>query len=242
MLGFVRGADRLHAPSRPAASGRRRRRAPTPVARAPGWARSAIFPMRRPWCTVPPRAVPLDGAAPPRDGGELVVHVEAEPAILCDLVEHDAWSRWIVENQVVETLLWQDPWSGAISPRLAVSVDSTPEALIAPPASRPQVARRQAVHRRRRCLHHRPRPRSGRRRRSAERFRSGLHGRDPRRRDRRAQAHSSRRRFCGRRWRTSASFPSTCTRARICGAPTPRARRSAPVRSTSSPGVRARSW
>ncbi|HEY7955515.1 MAG TPA: ABC transporter substrate-binding protein [Polyangia bacterium] len=60
-------------------------------------------------------------AAPPRDGGTLVVHVEAEPAILCDLVEHDAWSRWIVENQVAETLLYQDPWSGAIGPRLAKS-------------------------------------------------------------------------------------------------------------------------
>src|SRR5438067_13437737 len=47
---------------------------------------------------------PGDGAGPPRDGGELSVHVEAEPAILCDLVEHDAWSRWIAENQVMETL------------------------------------------------------------------------------------------------------------------------------------------
>jgi peptide/nickel transport system substrate-binding protein len=77
----------------------------------------------------PATGCPPDGAAPPRDGGELVVHVEAEPAILCDLVEHDAWSRWIVENQVVETLLWQDPWSGAISPRLAATYEMTADAL-----------------------------------------------------------------------------------------------------------------
>jgi peptide/nickel transport system substrate-binding protein len=72
---------------------------------------------------------PPDAAGPPRDGGELVVHVEAEPAILNDLVEHDAWSRWIVENQVLETLLFQDPWTGAISPRLAASYELTAEAL-----------------------------------------------------------------------------------------------------------------
>jgi peptide/nickel transport system substrate-binding protein len=72
---------------------------------------------------------PADEAGPSRDGGELVVHVEAEPAILCDLVEHDAWSRWIVENQVVETLLFQDPWTGKISPRLAAAFDATPDAL-----------------------------------------------------------------------------------------------------------------
>ncbi|HXU70444.1 MAG TPA: ABC transporter substrate-binding protein [Polyangia bacterium] len=79
----------------------------------------------------PPTGCPLDfdEAGPPRDGGELVVHVEAEPAILCDLVEHDAWSRWIVENEVVETLLFQDPWTGAITPRLAASFESTADAL-----------------------------------------------------------------------------------------------------------------
>ena len=76
-----------------------------------------------------PPAVRPTTPAPPRDGGELVVHVEAEPAILCDLVEHDAWSRWIVENQVVETLLFQDPWTGAITPRLAASFDATADAL-----------------------------------------------------------------------------------------------------------------
>ncbi|HWE31428.1 MAG TPA: ABC transporter substrate-binding protein, partial [Polyangia bacterium] len=77
----------------------------------------------------PATGCPPDDAGPPRDGGELVVHVEAEPAILCDLVEHDAWSRWIVENQVVETLLFQDPWTGAITPRLAASYELTAEAL-----------------------------------------------------------------------------------------------------------------
>jgi peptide/nickel transport system substrate-binding protein len=77
----------------------------------------------------PATGCPPDAAGPPRDGGELVVHVEAEPAILNDLVEHDAWSRWIVENQVVETLLFQDPWTGAISPRLAASYELTAEAL-----------------------------------------------------------------------------------------------------------------
>lgn len=71
---------------------------------------------------------PVEGGQP-RDGGELVVHVDAEPALLCDLVEHDAWSRWMVQNQVVETLLFQDPWSGAISPRLATSFEETPQHL-----------------------------------------------------------------------------------------------------------------
>ena len=91
--------------------------APAPTARAP-----ALVVCGNAGC-------PPDGAGPPRDGGELVVHVEAEPAILCDLVEHDAWSRWILENQVVETLLYQDPWSGAIGPRLAASFDDKPDAL-----------------------------------------------------------------------------------------------------------------
>jgi peptide/nickel transport system substrate-binding protein len=68
-------------------------------------------------------------AGPARDGGELVIHVEAEPPILCDLVEHDAWSRWILENQVVETLVYQDPWTGRIAPRLAESLDAKPDAL-----------------------------------------------------------------------------------------------------------------
>jgi peptide/nickel transport system substrate-binding protein len=72
---------------------------------------------------------PRVDAGPARDGGELVIHVESEPAILCDLVEHDAWSRWILENQVVETLLYQDPWTGKITPRLAASVDAKPDAL-----------------------------------------------------------------------------------------------------------------
>jgi peptide/nickel transport system substrate-binding protein len=62
---------------------------------------------------------PADPPAPARDGGELVIHIEAEPAILCDLVEHDVFSRWILENQVAETLLFQDPWTSAIKPRLA---------------------------------------------------------------------------------------------------------------------------
>src|SRR6516162_3904166 len=54
---------------------------------------------------------PPDTTAPPVDGGELVVWVDAEPAILNDLVEHDAWSRWILENQIIETLLQEDPWT-----------------------------------------------------------------------------------------------------------------------------------
>lgn len=77
----------------------------------------------------PPSGCPALDDAPPVDGGELVVHVEAEPAILCDLVEHDAWSRWILENQLVETLLVQDPWTGAITPRLAAKWEATAEAL-----------------------------------------------------------------------------------------------------------------
>jgi peptide/nickel transport system substrate-binding protein len=55
----------------------------------------------------------------PKDGGVLRVHIDAEPATLCDLVEHDAWGRWIMENQVQETLIFQEPWSGALGARLA---------------------------------------------------------------------------------------------------------------------------
>jgi peptide/nickel transport system substrate-binding protein len=68
-----------------------------------------------------------DGAAKP--GGELRVHVEAEPAILCDLIEHDFWSRWIAENQVTETLFFQDPWTGQLSGRLAERFESTNDTL-----------------------------------------------------------------------------------------------------------------
>jgi peptide/nickel transport system substrate-binding protein len=78
-------------------------------------------------CTAGGCPLPAEGA--PVDGGELVVWVDAEPAILNDLVEHDAWSRWILENQVIETLLAQDPWTGALSPRLAEREELTPEAL-----------------------------------------------------------------------------------------------------------------
>jgi peptide/nickel transport system substrate-binding protein len=70
-----------------------------------------------------------DRGAIPVDGGEITIHLDAEPAILCDLVEHDAYGRWIVENQVQETLLFQDPWTGAIGPRLAERWEETPEAL-----------------------------------------------------------------------------------------------------------------
>jgi peptide/nickel transport system substrate-binding protein len=65
-----------------------------------------------------PTGCPSESGAA-KDGGELRVHVDAEPGTLCDLVEHDVWSRWIVENQIAETLLFQDPWSGALGPRLA---------------------------------------------------------------------------------------------------------------------------
>jgi peptide/nickel transport system substrate-binding protein len=67
---------------------------------------------------------PVEPAAAAKEGGSIVVHVEAEPAILCDLVEHDAWSRWIIENQVAETLFFQDPWTGAIQPRLSESFEA----------------------------------------------------------------------------------------------------------------------
>jgi peptide/nickel transport system substrate-binding protein len=69
------------------------------------------------------------GDGPARDGGELRVHVEAEPAILCDLVEHDVWSRWIVENQVAETLFYQDPFTGAIGSRLAAKYEQVEKSL-----------------------------------------------------------------------------------------------------------------
>ncbi len=104
----------------------------TAPARAEGGAAATVAAPRTDGPTIvqcPASGCPPDDAGPPRDGGELVVHVEAEPAILCDLVEHDAWSRWIVENEVVETLLYQDPWTGAITPRLAQSFELAPDAL-----------------------------------------------------------------------------------------------------------------
>ena len=54
-------------------------------------------------------------------GGTLRVHMEAEPTGLCDLVNHESWVRWIVENQVMESLVEQDAVTGVISPRLAQS-------------------------------------------------------------------------------------------------------------------------
>jgi peptide/nickel transport system substrate-binding protein len=71
---------------------------------------------------------PVEAGAP-RDGGTLTIHVEAEPPILCDLVEHDAFSRWIMENQVAETLLFQDHFTGAIGPRLAEKFEMDAKAL-----------------------------------------------------------------------------------------------------------------
>jgi peptide/nickel transport system substrate-binding protein len=47
------------------------------------------------------------------------VYIEAEPGTLCDLIEHDVFSRWIIENQLGETLFRQDPGTGAVSPYLA---------------------------------------------------------------------------------------------------------------------------
>jgi peptide/nickel transport system substrate-binding protein len=58
-----------------------------------------------------------------REGGELRVYIETEPSTLCDLIEHDVFSRWIIENQLAETLFRQDPHTGAISPHLAERVD-----------------------------------------------------------------------------------------------------------------------
>ena len=46
-----------------------------------------------------PGGCPRDDRAPQR-GGVLRVHADAEPAGLCDLVDHEAWVRNIVENQV----------------------------------------------------------------------------------------------------------------------------------------------
>jgi peptide/nickel transport system substrate-binding protein len=77
-----------------------------------------------------PTGCPTDPNGPPaKQGGELRIHVEAEPAILCDLIEHDVWSRWIMENQVAETLFFQDPWTGTLSGRLAEAFEVTPEQL-----------------------------------------------------------------------------------------------------------------
>jgi peptide/nickel transport system substrate-binding protein len=65
------------------------------------------------------------GVASPKKGGELVVRLESEPASLCDLIDHEAFTRWIMENQVNETLLYQDPWTGELSPRLAERIEET---------------------------------------------------------------------------------------------------------------------
>jgi ABC-type transport system substrate-binding protein len=119
-----------------------------------------------------PTGCPSDGVSiQPHSGGALRVHVEAEPATLCDLVEHDVWSRWIMENQVSETLFFQDPWTGAVSGRLAERWEATPAALTL--HLRPNVKWRR-LHRRRRDLHPGARPRSRAGRRSKERSRPGL--------------------------------------------------------------------
>src|SRR5262249_37666969 len=68
-------------------------------------------------------------AGPAKGGRELGVHVDAEPAILGDLVGDDAWSRWILENNVVETLLRQDPATGAVGPHLAERFESDARSL-----------------------------------------------------------------------------------------------------------------
>ncbi|MEO6952605.1 MAG: ABC transporter substrate-binding protein [Polyangia bacterium] len=54
------------------------------------------------------------------EGGTIRVHADAEPAGLCDLVNHEAWVRSITENQVMETLFQQSP-DGTLHPRLARS-------------------------------------------------------------------------------------------------------------------------
>ena len=74
----------------------------------------------------PAEGCPAD-ARPGLEGGRLRVHVEAEPNGLCDLVSHQAWVRWVVENQVMETLVEQDPGTGKISPRLATRWESVGE-------------------------------------------------------------------------------------------------------------------
>ncbi len=114
-----------------AVAGCARRATPPPAAVATDAAAVAIVtsPTAATRIACDDRGCPAVDDGPPRDGGELVVHVEAEPAILCDLVEHDAWSRWILENQVIETLVQQDPWTGLMTPRLAASFDVQPSAV-----------------------------------------------------------------------------------------------------------------
>ena len=65
----------------------------------------------------PPSGCPADDRKP-LEGGTLRVHADAEPAGLCDLVNHEAWVRSITENQVMETLFEQAP-DGSLLPRLA---------------------------------------------------------------------------------------------------------------------------
>ena len=67
----------------------------------------------------PPLGCPIDERRP-LDGGTIRVHADAEPAGLCDLVNHEAWVRSITENQVMETL-FEQAQDGALHPRLARS-------------------------------------------------------------------------------------------------------------------------
>ena len=219
-----------------AAVGCKRRSAP--ARHSDGGAAEAAVVTTRPNAPVivqcPATGCPADDAGPPRDGGELVVHVEAEPASCATSSSTTPGAAGSLENQIVETLLFQEP-DAARSRRVCRRFDrASRRRAHAPPAPVRQVARRHAVLRRRRRLHHRPRARSRGRRRSAHRLRAGLRRRDARRRHGRPAAHASGAVLRRRRWRTSPSSPSTYIRVRTCAAPTPRTRRSAPGRSSSS--------
>lgn len=66
-------------------------------------------------CNPPP-------AAPPAQ--ILRVAIETEPPTLCPLVEHDYWTTWLTLNVVYQTLIRQDPHTGAFSPDLAERFDA----------------------------------------------------------------------------------------------------------------------
>lgn len=72
-------------------------------------------------------AAEVGGEGAPREGGTLRLMMEAEPPSLNPLVEHDAWTTWLVLGAICEPLVRQDPASGAMSPSLAVAWEAPDE-------------------------------------------------------------------------------------------------------------------
>ncbi|MBI5500865.1 MAG: hypothetical protein HY907_11535 [Deltaproteobacteria bacterium] len=66
---------------------------------------------------------------PARDGGRLVVHLEAEPPHLMPLVRSDAWIRRITGHEIFESLVRTDPRTLEVVPELAASWETSPDGL-----------------------------------------------------------------------------------------------------------------